>query len=263
MWFGFAQLQKYYDYGRGVSVCQLRLKNKTNPKHQESMKWVKEKGLLDYTFIYAPFDEHSNEVVPDVAKWCRKWKEESDIPILDCFYGSNVQPLFGLVDIWLGQNPKQEWAKERKKKGDRFFAVNSSLIWHIEYEPVGGRAAFWQDHASGYDGRYVYSTCRWTNDLFKKNWTSGNYMGSAVYPSPDGVTTSIRFEAMRDGIDDYEYLSILKRLVEKNVGSGVAAVKEAKAILADEQLGKKLKSVDDLYAMRAKVADLIAELTEE
>ncbi|MFO7958065.1 MAG: hypothetical protein R6X33_13310, partial [Candidatus Brocadiia bacterium] len=67
------------------------------------MDWLRDKGLMDYAFVYAPFDEHPEAEVPEVAKWCREWKEKHDIPILDCYYGNRVEPLFGLVDIWLGQ----------------------------------------------------------------------------------------------------------------------------------------------------------------
>ena len=32
-----------------------------------------------------------------------------------------------------------------------------------------------------------------------------------VYPGPDGPLSSIRLEAIRDGIEDYEYLRLLER----------------------------------------------------
>jgi hypothetical protein len=212
--------------------------------------------------VYAPFDEHADVEVPEVATWCREWKKESDIPILDCFYGSNVEPLFGLVDVWLGQSPAQDWARERKKKGDRFVACNSSLIWHIEFLPITGRAAFWSDFAIGYDGRYVYSTCRWTPENFTKNWTSGNWMGCAVYPDPEGLATSIRFETMRDGVEDYDYLAILRDRVQTAAkhGTASAAVRAAQGILTDAELSDMVKTVPELHATRNRIADLIEEL---
>ncbi|MDP6506942.1 MAG: DUF4091 domain-containing protein, partial [Planctomycetota bacterium] len=220
MWSGLKVWQKYYDYGRGMSVFTG---GRGTP---QDMAWLKERGLLEYSFIYAPFDEHPDARVPEVVEWCRKWKAKSEIPILDCYYGRNVEPLFGLVDIWLGQNPRQEWAQERKKKGDRFFGVNASLVWYIEFEPVNGRTLFWKDFISGVDGRYVYSTCRWTADVYRKNWTSGNYMGCAVYPSPFGIATSIRFETLRFGIEYYDYLAILRYAFNKIKNAGPAAVTE-------------------------------------
>jgi len=268
MMFGPKQWEQYHDYGRGISVF-------ATGKSKAAEEWLKSKGLLKYSFVYAPFDEHPDVEVPDVAEWCRKWKADSAVPILDCFYGSNVEPLFGLVDVWLGQSPRgSHWgeptgplgwgrkAVERKKQGDQFFAVNSSLIWHVEFVPVTGRAEFWNDFQVGYDGRYVYSTCRWTEDVFKKNWTSGNYMGSATYPSPDGIATSIRMETLRDGVEDYDYLTLLRERVAaaEKAGRGSEALTQAKAILADAKLADKVQTVESLHAMRDRIADLIEQL---
>ncbi len=255
MWFGPKEQRKYYDYGRGVSMFACGGKSS-----KEHIDWLKEEGLLKYAFVYAPFDEHTNAEVPAVVEWAKKWKAEHEIPILDCYYGDRVKPLFGLVDIWLGQSPAQDWAKERKKKGDRFIACNQSLIWHVEYEPITGRADFWKDFMLGYDGRYVYSTVRWTMDIWKKNWTSGNYMGCVVYPGPTtGVTTSIRFETLRDGVEDYDYLALLRQAVDKGEGPG-EALAEAKKILADWNIRKEVSKVDGLYAMRTRIADLLGAL---
>lgn len=69
-------------------------------------KVAQREGLLRYAYIYAPSDEHADELVPKVAEWCRKFKEKSETPILDCYYRSNVRPHFELVDVWLGQDPR-------------------------------------------------------------------------------------------------------------------------------------------------------------
>jgi len=254
MWAGPAFWKKYFDYGRGVNVY--------SGAKQQDVPWLKERGLLKYAQVYAPFDEHQDSQVPEVAKWCRQWKEKCDIPIMDCYYGGNVQPLFGLVDIWLGQSPKQEWAKERRKQGDRFVACNASLQWYLEYEPVVGRSEFWNHFQTGYDGLYIYSTCRWTDDIYKKNWsTGGNYVGSVVYPSPNGVCTSIRFESLRDGIEDYDYLAILRERIESKKGQADAAVlNDARGILEDAEVAEKVKTIDGLYRLREEIADLILKL---
>ena len=62
----------------------------------------------------------------------------------------------------------------------------------------------------------------------KRPWGNGD--GRFIYPPPaaadarqqeavlDGPVDSIRWEMLRDGIEDYEYLAILKRLVDRNSG---------------------------------------------
>jgi hypothetical protein len=267
MWFGLKEWQTYFDVGRGASVFPSN-KSKTNEE------WLIGKGLLDYAFIYAPFDEHPDGEVPEVVEWAKKWKTESKIPILDCYYGSTVEPLFGLVDVWLGQDPRStHWGKPtpplgwgdkavaRKAAGDQFLSCNASLIWHVEYEPVAGRAQFWDDFAAGVDGRYVYSTCRWTDDTYQKNWTTGNHMGSVVYPGPRGITTSIRLETLRDAVEDYDYLAILRDTVKRVEGKASAdLIGAAKAIVEDPRLSEKVKTTEDLHAMRGKIAELIEKL---
>ena len=257
MWGGPKMWEKYHDHGRGMTVF-------TGGANPEAEKWLKERGLLKYSFVYAPFDEHADVLVPKVAEWCRKFKAEHETPILDCFYGSNVKPLFGLVDVWLGQSPRQEWAKERKKHGDQFLSCNSSLVWHVEFDPISGRAAFWDDFVSGVDGRYVYSSVRWTPDVYKKNWSSGNYMGCAIYPGPNGLTTSLRWETMRDGVEDYDYLAVLRSVAQAKQKAGAGkdeALKEAMEILEAEDLASKVRTVDGLHQMRERIANLIGKLT--
>jgi len=255
MWSGPAFWKKYYDHGRGINVF--------SGAQQKDVPWLKEKGLLKYAFIYAPFDEHQDSQVPEVAAWCREWKKKCEVPVLDCYYGGNVKPLFGLVDLWLGQSPKQEWAKERKKRGDQFIGCNQSLQWYLEYAPIVGRADFWNDFQVGAGGRYVYSTCRWTDDIYKKNWScAGNYLGSVTYPAPDGVCTSFRFETMRDGVEDYDYLAILRAAAQaaKEKAPDSPALREAEAILNDPKLAERVKTVGALHQTRDKRADLIDRL---
>jgi hypothetical protein len=272
MWFGPKEWQEYKDVGRGASVfpCGSR------KAQAQAEQWLQDNGLLKYAYTYAPFDEHPNEKVPEVVEWARKWKQESKIPILDCYYGGNVEPLFGLVDVWLGQDPRlPHWgeptgplnwghkALERKKAGDQFFGCNANLIWHVEYVPVEGRSLFWSDFTAGLDGRYVYSTCRWTEDVYKKNWTSGNYMGCVVYPGPGGVTTSIRLETLRDAVEDYDYLTILRDSLEARRRAGEAPkslAAEAKAVLEDPKLSERVRTVEGLHDAREHIADLIEQL---
>lgn len=255
MWAGRAFWEKYYDHGRGVSVF-------AGPREAD-VPWLEEKDLLQYAFVYAPFDEHTVAEVPEVVAWAKEHRAKSKIPILDCYYGDVVEPLFGLVDIWCGQSPTQPWAQERKRQGDKFFAVNSSLVWHIEYDPIGGRADMWNDFVVGYDGRYVYSTCRWTNDVYEKNWTSGNYMGCVVYPAPDGLCTSRRLETLRDGVEDYDYLAILRaRLGSRGQDHASEAAQEAERLLGDPALAERVRTPESLYAMRQRIAELILRLAE-
>jgi hypothetical protein len=267
MWFGPAKVwEQYKDVGRGPSVFP-------SSGNKEDEDWLVKNGLLRYAFTYAPFDEHPDGKVPEVVEWAKKWKAEHRTPILDCYYGGNVEPLFGLVDVWTGQSPlSPHWGKPtpplgwgekavaRKAAGDQFFSCNASLIWHVEFVPAQGRSEFWNDFAAGVDGRYVYSTCRWTPDVYRKNWTTGNYMGCLVYPGPSGVTTSIRLETLRDSVEDYDYLAILRETARKAKASGAASadkVQAVEAIVANPKLAEQVNSTEAVNRIRDRIADLI------
>ncbi|QDU98434.1 glycoside hydrolase domain-containing protein [Lignipirellula cremea] len=241
MYSGVKMWEKHQDDGRGISVFAGHGK-------ADETAWLQERGRLADSFTYAPFDEHADELVPRVADWCREFQKQTPMPILDCYYGGNVKPLYGLVKVWLGQSAAQPWARERKAAGDRFYHCNSSLVWHVEYAPLTGRAVFWQDFADGADGRYVYSTARWTPEVFTKNWTSGNYMGCVIYPGPHGLATSIRWETLRDSIEDYDYLALLR---QADPGTLPA---EAKALLGDADLGSRVQTAAQLHALRNQIA---------
>lgn len=269
--------KEFHDYGRGMTVFASGAK-----RGSEESKWLKEQDLMQYAFTYAPFDEHTNAEVPDVVEWAKNFRQKSDVPIGDCYYGDKIDPLIDLVDVWIGQSPRSEhwgeptgphgWghkAVEAKKRGVKFYAVNASLIWFLELDPVNGRTQFWNDFTVGYDGRYVYSTCRWTDELYEGNFTpgQGNYLGCATYLGPHGITTGIRMETLRDGVYDYDYLTLLKRAVSEAKDSDRAddltdAIGEAEEILRDPDLSNRVRTADKLHAMRDRIADLIETLAE-
>ena len=66
---------------------------------------------------------------------------------------------------------------------------------------------------------------------------------------------------MRDGIEDYDYLAILRdRVTTKKGGGDAALMKEAAALLEDPQMVEGVKTIDGLCRMREKIADLILKL---
>ncbi|MEI6167941.1 MAG: DUF4091 domain-containing protein [bacterium] len=266
---GVTSWEEYKNVGRGLSVFP-------SGKSKGNEAWLITNNVINYAYIYAPFDEHTDQKIPEVVAWAKAWKQESKIPILDCYYGAKVEELFGFVDVWLGQSPKSPWwgkptpplgwgdkAVARKQAGDQFFSCNANLIWHVEFVPAECRSEFWNDFAVGVDGRYVYSTCRWTEDVYKKNWTSGNYMGCVVYPGPHGITTSIRLETLRDAVEDYDYLALLRervRRIDNSRQMPAGPIEQAKAILEDPKLAEKVNTTITLHEMRNRLADLIEQL---
>jgi len=93
------------------------------------------------------------------------------------------------------------------------------LYWHINYwTNRAGDKGFFQDPYED-PMSYVYSGYEGTTLIY---W--GNADGRLIYPPEgatglqketvlDGPVDSVRWESLRDGVEDYEYLAMLKRLL--------------------------------------------------
>ncbi len=91
------------------------------------------------------------------------------------------------------------------------------------------RVLFWQTFGHKSDGLLYWGVNHWpdfagrtTNPLPADNkwpaaaWNDGGRNGDGyfIYPGPDGPLTSLRFEIMRDGVEDYDCLRMLEELRE-------------------------------------------------
>jgi hypothetical protein len=85
------------------------------------------------------------------------------------------------------------------------------LFWHLW--ALGVRGMYYESINAAPDGRNPYE------DLLDLTPTNGN--GFLVYPGKDGPVDSIRWETIRDGIDDYDYLSLLGQLIDTGTALGV------------------------------------------
>lgn len=151
--------------------------------------------------------------------------------------------------------------------------VDGILVWESSYwtsftaYPDGPQNP-WQDSMSWVSG---YGTPSGT----KLRWKAGD--GRFFYPpeSATGIQSesvmddpvpSIRWEMLRDGVEDYEYLTILKHLLAEK-GPGLAAKKRAEyeALLkVPESISQSLTSYtnnpDPIKQQREKVAQAIEQL---
>jgi len=72
----------------------------------------------------------------------------------------------------------------------------------------------------------------------------------------EGPVSSIRFELLREGIEDYEYLWMLKSL-----GDGAFAEEAARSMVVDVRAFSR--NVEDLFALREKMARRIEQLAKK
>jgi hypothetical protein len=162
--------------------------------------------------------------------------------------------LYGAVDIWcpLFSLHRREDAAKRQELGETIWTYTAlcqgkpTPWWHIDFPLLNYRVPAWMAWRDGLKGILYWggmSYWRQTDDPWvQAPFYTGNGQpqqgakgivfkgeGSLVYPARavgyDGVVPSIRLKALRDGIEDYDYLCILQQ-----IGKAAAAQERVRSL---------------------------------
>jgi Domain of unknown function (DUF4091) len=148
------------------------------------------------------------------------------------------------VDIWVllpvMYNNSQTEVDHVLKKGDSVWSYNTlvqdaySPKWEIDFDPVDFRIQpGFINQSLNLTGLLYWRIDRWTSDPWNNvnntgAFSSANYPGEGmlVYPGEQvgvkGVVASMRLKWLRDGVEDYEYVQILKNLGKEDVALKIA-----------------------------------------
>ncbi len=180
------------------------------------------------------------------------------------------------VDIWsvlpYGYNLSPSLDAAALAKGDAIWSYNAlvqdaySPKWLIDFAPVNYRIQpGFISQSLGLTGMMYWKVDSWSSDPWNQVnniglYSAGNYPGEGmlVYPGYqvgiDGVAPSMRLKWLRDGVEDYEYVQMLKA-----AGQGAFALQLAGKVGPDwtywsqdpnqllnvrEQLGQQLNQVN-------------------
>ncbi|MDD2706466.1 MAG: DUF6067 family protein [Verrucomicrobiae bacterium] len=107
---------------------------------------------------------------------------------------------------------------------------------------------------------------KWPQQPWQTSVTLWNGDGYVVYPGENGPMPSIRLECMVDGIEDYEYLSLLRQAVDKASNAAAADVEAARKLLevpVELVVSTHYYNKDPkvLLEFRRKVAGMIVKLS--
>jgi hypothetical protein len=145
--------------------------------------------------------------------------------------------LYGAVDIWCPLFPlfKPETAAKRQALGETFWAYTAlcqqkmTPWWHIDWPLLNYRVPAWIAWRFRIRGLLYWGGMSYWKEV-EDPWADArtygrqgkekgpvyNGEGTLVYPGRavgyDGIAPSLRLAALRDGIQDYDYLAILERL---------------------------------------------------
>ena len=242
---------------------------------------LKEKGWLKDAYIYW-FDEPSPKDYEFVMNGFRKLKKYA--PGLRRMLTEQVEPeLVGGPNLWCPLTPRLnvEGTEAQRKAGDEFWwyvccgpkapyvtlfidhpgAEMRLWLWQTWQERVTGiliwETVYWHSHCAYPDSLQnpYEDPMGWVNHAEKgerRPWGNGD--GRFMYPplsvfENDGPDTgnpvpTVRLEMLRDGLEDYEYFAILKKLLAEN---------------RDELSRRKLKKYEDLLKVPADVSTSLTE----
>lgn len=204
---------------------------------QDFQKHLKVKGWENITNIAV--DERSPEQMKAAFEVIKKYS-----PSLNIAYADNHQTYKNFPDskdisIGIGYPYDRKDLEQRRKKGyiSTFYICCSDAFPNTFTfsDPAEATYTAWYAMATGFDGMLRWSYNSWVKDPEEdsrfRTWPAGDT--SIVYPDN---TSSIRFERLREGIQDYEKIRIIKEeLRKKNNLEGLQHLEKAIEKLGSNQ----------------------------
>lgn len=135
--------------------------------------------------------------------------------------------LDGAIDTWVVVHymmiPQAASIRARLARGDRVWSYTAGLqpndvpTWELDYDPIHYRIPAWLNYHHGLTGILYWATARWSVGDPWTNAANENLEGVLFYPgtkvgAPHAAIPSVRLKAIRDGIDDYDYLALIAAL---------------------------------------------------
>ena len=296
--FGEQPFEGEYPY-EGVDRGQLRPAYKKAYQACLEVYWdhMKAKGWDKKCVLYIsdePFDRHEH-IIKQMKALCDMIHEAApDIPIY-CSTWKHVPEWDGYLDVWgVGHYGRvmPGKLKELRAAGDRIwwttdgqmctdtpYCAIERLLPHYCFKYGAEAYEFWGVDWLTYDP-YEFGWHRYNIHSFepdgKKPWVRyPNGDGFLAYPGGpighDGPVTSVRLEQAREGVEDYEYLYLLRQLVAKaravgkDASHGEGALELAGKLVDMPSAGgrystKILLDPDAVFEARRAVAQAIERL---
>jgi hypothetical protein len=239
-------------------------------------KHLREKRWLEKTVFHIA-DEPSNHNV-------MSWREASHFvhtyaSLLRRIDAIETTHCFGRLEIWV---PKLDhlatWYDVYKKAQCQgcemwfytvgIFQKGSFPNKTVDVPLIESRILHWLNYRFGLKGYLHWGFNHWTDDPFT---APGEHRGDGwhVYPKKDGLINSLRWEQMRNGIQDYEYLWLLENKLKKikdTLPERVSAVIEpsCRPVEISSRVVKTINEYDTnpttLYIAKKQIIDELLDL---
>lgn len=192
------------------------------------------KMLCNYT---ADEIDGVKELIDPVKEWGRNMHTGSSIknlvtmvPIPELYDDGTGRPA---VDIWAllsrdaQSNDNKESIRHVMSSGCEVWSYtallqdNYSPKWLVDFPPINFRIQAWINQVFGFTGLLYWRVDQWSKDPWSSFGKENEYPGGGmlVYPGgpvgiTNGVVPSVRLKHLRESVEDYEYIEILKSMGE-------------------------------------------------
>jgi Glycoside hydrolase 123, catalytic domain/Glycoside hydrolase 123 N-terminal domain len=236
---------------------------------------LREKGWLRKT-VFHICDEPSNHNVMTYRKACDfVHRYAPDLRRIDAIETSHC---LNRLEIWV---PKLDhlatWYNAYRKAQSRgyelwFYTVGmfqggSYPNKTVDVPLIESRLLHWLNYRYGLKGYLHWGFNVWTDDPFN---APGRHRGDAwhVYPKKDGLLNSLRWEQMRNGIQDYEYFWMLQDKISKiraGLSKRLSIIDPARrgieiASRVVRTMGDYSKDPNTLYAAKKQIIEELLDL---
>ncbi|MDW8291240.1 MAG: DUF4091 domain-containing protein, partial [Armatimonadota bacterium] len=137
-----------------------------------------------------------------------------DLRRLDAIHVPNLE---GYLEVWVPQlNFLEQWFPQFRRVQSRGVELWFYVAWLpqgkypnrlLDYPLVKTRVLHWLNHLTDTTGFLHWGYNFWGQPIDEQLAPGDNWI---VYPGKDAPRSSLRYEAMREGIEDHEYLCLLE-----------------------------------------------------
>ena len=195
---------------------------------------LQERGWLDKTVFHIA-DEPSNHNI-------MTWREASEFvhrygPRLRRMDAIETPHCLDRLEVWVPKldhyATQQAAYTDAQRRGNEMwiytvgiFQAGAYMNKTADVPLIQSRTMHWLNYRFGLTGYLHWGFNMWTNDPFE---APGQHCGDGwhVYPTKGGLLDSLRWEQMRNGIQDYEYFRLLEekvRQMQKGMSQRVSAL---------------------------------------
>jgi hypothetical protein len=263
----------------GADVGNCKMSPAPSADHFKALAATQQPGLMLYDYS-ADEIGHCKNLYPIIQQWAFNMHQAGIKNLISmsptpALYSDGSGTGRSAVDIWvllpLMYNNSQAEVAKVLKKGDAVWSYNTlvqdaySPKWLIDFDPINFRIQpGFINQSLNLSGLLYWRVDKWPSDPWNNvnnagTYSSANYPGEGmlVYPGQQvgvpGVVASMRLKWLRDGVEDYDYIQILKNLGKEDLAMQIARSigpdwtnwtrDHAKLYAARQQLGEAINQI--------------------